>query len=594
MSGEMARKLRLHPAPTEEPVEKNKPHGRSEGDWKILAFVLAVGAGLGILSHVYFSFMRYYRAEGRIVIKGISQEVYPSAVRKHLVGMLSCNLPIGTDEQTSIQKLIRQGQLSIFPSDKQTISLLVSGSDRESTRKLVEDIALSYVAYMNENQGPQSPEILKEYKELQLQHGRMRLQISNLTQDLPHEKIDQVLNTVSRRIQDRGTEADGLISRLDKVNKDISALRDQLAHPTLKLDPQRWNQIRHSDRMYSGDLNALRGKHADYMSNLESDMKELTSSLNQLHNLLKTISAKISQQLQIQLPEDLSDDLLEMNLAVEKYDGQVVRFGERWERYQAKLVELLSSPAEADFDGIGTLLSQLRQDLLQRCSRLPTRMEGLFNQLRQGSGQPGKLSGLTARNVASSGISGDLGQVLDTWRKITFHLNRLFPDGNVNLLTLGRVCRSLQWRLNFREKQLRQMIEEQQLAIQKRETQNNLVLLQKEFEQTSGKLIELYRQFSGDQRQWVDISKRWPALQRTQESIRKNEIQMAQIEKELGEENVSLGHERLETRPAIVRAYSYAGIDPKWEILWMILPVIIGLGVTGVLRPEVFRVIFLF
>ena len=271
----------------------------------------------------------------------------------------------------------------------------------------------------------------------------------------------------------------------------------------------------------------------------------------------------------MQLPEDLSDDLLEMNLAVEKYEGQLAHFQQRWERYQAKLLELLAEPATADFDGVGTLLSQLRQDLLQRSAQLPAHLEGLYNQLRQGmagnSNQPGKLSGLTARNVAASALASNLEQVQDAWRKVSFHLNRLFPDGNVRLLTLGRVCRSLQWRLNFRESRLKQMIEQQQLAAQRRETQGRLMGLQKDFEAASGSLVALYRQFAGDQRQLADLAHRWPQLQRLQEAVRDNEVRQTAMEKELAGQTAAGGPEQLETRPVMVRTCSYAGINPRWE-----------------------------
>lgn len=429
------------------------------------------------------------------------------------------------------------------------------------------------------------------YKELQQEHERLKLEMTKLAHGLPQDKPDQVLANVSEKIQGRIREAEGLIAKLDKINGEIGSLRDELVHPILKLDPQRWAEIKNSDRLYSGDFKVLKAKHGDYLAGLQADMAGLTGSLDQLRKLLQSLGEAITKQLQLQLPEDLSDDLLEMNLAVEKYEGQLARFQERWERYQAKLGELLSEPTQADFDGIGTLLSQLRQDLLQRAGRLPSHLEGLFGQLKQGAAG-GNLSSLTARQVASSAFSANMEQIQDTWRKLAFHLNRLFPDGNVRLMTMGRVCRSLQWRLNFREKQLKQIVEQQLLTSQKREAQAKLVVLQKDFEQTSGRLITLYRQFATDQRQLTDLVKRWPELQKLQDALHATERKMAGMEKDLGAANTTFapGPEQLEVRPVIVRAASRLGLDPKWESLWSALLAAIGaLAMTAYLSPRPIR-----
>jgi hypothetical protein len=584
-------------------VEKKLPEGGAPGWRTVLLFVLAVGLGMGLIGKAFFLGMRYYQAEGRISIGGLTGEGYSFAVRKHLLGLMTSDLSItpGDDPETkiSIQELMRQGNLYFFPSDSQTISLFVNGPGKNQARKYAEEITSAYVSYVTGNQNARTAKVtgrreqaFSSYKQLRQEHERLQVEMNKLSHGLPRGgNLDEVLAGVSDKIRTRIGEADALIGKLNKINGDIAALRDELVHPVLKLDPQRWLEIKNSDRLYSGDRNVLKVRHEEYFSSLQTDMNGLTGSLDQERKLLQTLGEAISKQLQLQLPEDLSDDLLEMNLAVEKYEGQLARFGERWERYQAKLKELLSDPTQADFDGIGTLLSQLRQDLLQRAGRLPGHVEGLYNQLKQGSAG-GNLSGLTARQVASSGMSGTVEQILDTWRRLAFHLNRLFPDGNVRLLTMGRTCRSLQWRLNFREKQLKQIVEQQLLASQKRETQNKLVVLQKEFGETSGRLIGLYRQFAADQGELGDLVKRRPEVVKVQESLKGVEGKMAGMEKELGTANhaFAAGPEQLEVRPVIVRAASHLGIDPKWETLWAVL--LAGIGAIAVMgyfnRPWAF------
>jgi hypothetical protein len=602
MASVAARKLRLHPAPEENIAEQMRPEGPSPGRLRVLVWALAAAVVLGLVGKGYFLSLRYYQAEGRIAVTGLTGDGYAFAMRKHLLGLMTSDLSItpGDDSNTKIsfQELMRQGNLYFFPSDSQTISLFVNNSNKFKARKLAEEISSAYVSYVTGTQNARTTKVtgrrekaFSSYKQLQQEHERLKLDMTKLTQGLPKDKPDQVLSSVSEKIQNRIKEAEGMIAKLDKINGEIGVLRDELVHPVLKLDPQRWAEIKNADRLYSGDFRILKVKHGDYLTGLRADMTGLTNALDQLRKLLQSLSEAIGKQLQLQLPEDLSDDLLEMNLAVEKYEGQLARFQERWERYQAKLGELLSEPTQADFDGIGTLLSQLRQDLLQRAGRLPAHLEGLFGQLKQGA-TGGNLSSLTARQVASSGFSDPMVQIQETWRKLAFHLNRLFPDGNIRLMTMGRVCRSLQWRLNFREKQLKQITEQQLLASQKRETQAKLVVLQKEFEQTSGRLIALYRQFATDQQQLTDLVKRWPELQKLQEALRTTERKMAGMEKDLGAANTAFapGPEQLEVRPVIVRAASRLGLDPKWESLWSALLAFAGaLAVTLYLSPNALR-----
>ncbi len=606
MSSLPAKKLRLHAAPDLEATGNRVLERQVSSPLKTYLLILVIGITAGLVVKGFCLLMRDYQAEGRIAIAGVDGESVPSAMRKHLSGLLTSDLTFNPGDnpeaKISIQDLTRNGRLSIFPSDKQTISLLVTGPSRDGARKLAEDITCTYVAYVTGSQNARSSKmtgqrekLFASYKQLHQEHEKLKLQLTKLAEGLPQDKLDQILTSTSQRMQDRIKGAEELIGRLDKINGEIAAMREELVHPTLRLDPQRWDEVRKADRLYSGDFNVLKNKHTEYMSILQKDIRGLSGALELMRRLLGTLGESINKQVQMKLPEDLSDDLLELNLAVEKYEGQLAHFQDRWERYQAKIVELLSNPVDADFGGIGTLLSQLRQDLMNRCSRLPEHLTGLFNQVRQGSPGTGGLSSLTPRQVASSELSKDIEQIVDTWRTLTFHLNRLFADakGNAHLVTLGRVCRSLQWRLSFREKQLRQILEQQMMASQRREVQNRLAQLQKDFEQTSAKLIAVYRQFAGDQQQLAEVSKRWPESQKLQETVRHVEQQMAGLEKEMDHTNNMVGPEQLEVKYPIVRAHSRLGIDPRWETMLSLAFVVMGMAVTtGIVRPEVVGRIF--
>ena len=180
----------------------------------------------------------------------------------------------------AIAELMRAGRLVIYPADRRTISLVVSGSNREDVFRTADDLAAGYVAYTAGGAKAADPReaALSRYKQLGREHERLKLAIHNAMQGLPPEKIDTVLEKVAQKIQNRIKESEGLVDRLDRTNKEIAALREELLHPTLKLDPRRWDQIRSADRPYSGDLNVLKGKHADYLAVLRTDMKGLTAA----------------------------------------------------------------------------------------------------------------------------------------------------------------------------------------------------------------------------------------------------------------------------------------------------------------------------
>ncbi len=583
MASTVARKLRLHPMPEESPAPKMTP------DWKVLVQALSVGAVLVLMTWFYFYSMRYYRAEGRIILKGVSTAGAKPALYRHLLGLHNGGVAITPEDSNSkivLTDLLRDGRATIYLSDGQTISLLVTDSSKDYARKLAGQFAQAYLSQVAEAQNSRSrnltaqqAKMLAEFKTLQKEHEQVKLEMNRLMQSLPQNQLDDFFAEIVRKMDKRIGDAEAMIKGINRINEEISQQRGQLLHPTIRLDPTQLAQMKKADRLYSGDYNMLAVKHGEYLSSMRIEVDGLTIALEEVRSHLKSISDGVSKQLQMQLPEDLADDLLEMNLAVGRYEGQLARFQERWDRYRAKLKELLAAPAESDFDAVQTLLSQLRQDLAQRTSRLADHLEGLYRQLRQGSRSSGKLSSLTARNVACSAISRDIEQTLESWRKMAFHLNRLFPDGNVNLLTLGRSCRMLQMRLGYRQRQLEQMLEQKQTVTQKRQSQIRLAELQKEFAQTSRLLLESYRQCSEDQRQLADFSRNWPKLQRAQDALRKLEDRMSGMEKELNAETVGdSGPEKLEVEPVIVHACNSLGFKTQWENVIEIL-----LGVAGVL-----------
>jgi hypothetical protein len=584
-------KLRLHPAdevevlvePSVAPPERRPFAGCNK---KVL-LALAIGVGIGLLVKLHFVSTRYYQAEGRIAIENVSEAGRSSAMKHHLA-----NLQNGND--ATLMELMKKGVASVFALDEQTISVRVSDRDVLRAYSLARGMTQNYVTSVVEKQTIQSRQmtgdqakLLTVYGKLQGDRETLKKQADEIKTKLPSGELGEYLGKMSGQMQARIGASNSLVDRMNQINIDINHYRGEVVHPTISVDQARLDAMKNADRRYHGDYVLLAGKHEAYVGNLKTEMDAMEQSLGELRGHLSAISAATTKQLELKLPSDLSDDLLEMNLAVEKYDGQIAHFSERWTRYREKLIELIGAPASADFDGLQTLLSQLRQDLQQRCASMPTHLDGLYRQVQQGQQGKSGMSGVTARNVASSAVAGEIENGLESWRQVTLHMNRMFPDGNVNLLTLGRLCRSVQWRLNFREKQIRQDLEEQQIAACKREAQLKVDSLQKEFETTSGKLVGAFGEFSKDQQTMVQISKEWPRLEKVQQAMGLIDREMASIEGELNSDPAKrISQEKIEALPVLTRECNYAGISTGAENKWAGMLGLIGLlTAMGIMMP---------
>jgi hypothetical protein len=579
-----ANKLRLYPAANNEtPIES--PRSPFAAKQKKLLLVLAIGLAVGLLVKGYFFSTRCYRAEGRIAIGGVGEDRLTPILQRHLLAIQNGELTVAPDEPDEkiyLRALMETGRASIFASDPKTISLLITDSDRKDARELASQFCQAYVgqiAARNAVQGRKlsddQAQLLRQYKQLQKDRSALKTKADAIAEGLPGDSIETYLARMTQTLESRIAESDKLLETMNRVNADISHYRSEIVHPTIKIDEQRLSRMKESDRRYNGDHGLLQNKHAMYLANLKPEMQGLTDALETLRTHLRAMAQAVTKQLQMKLPDTLSDDLLEMSLAIEQYEGQLARFQERWTRYGEKLLTMLAQSESADFDGMQTLLSQLRQDLLQRSSQLPNHLNGLYQQLcgsRSEKGKRGKLSSVTARNVAGSAITGDLAQTLEAWRKLEYHLTRLFTDGNVQLLTLGRICRSLQARLRFRDGQLRQELETQLAAAQKREAQVQLNSLQREFEQTSQSLVKTFQTFSTDQRQLAETTRRWPGWQKATDSLRLLDDRMASLEKKLNEyTDGQFQPETLEARPVVVQSFNLAGLSPTGENIWSVI-----------------------
>jgi hypothetical protein len=594
--------LRLRQRADDETIARIEPSSPFSGKGKKILIALIIGLITALLTKAHFATSRFYRAEGRIAIHGLTEANRKHVLERHLFALQTGSLQISPEDPKitlSLRDFVTQGKISIFPSGQDTISLLVTDSDRRNARLLANQFTQNYVAKiiaeqnaMGQKLNDDQAKLLAKYQSLQKNHAELKSQIDKLTATLPTETMDIYLSQMADALETKLRSASDLLEKLNQINANILHYRGEIVHPTITLDRNRLTQIKNADRRYNGDYNLLSGRHTMYLATLKPEIQGLTASMQALRENLQAVLKAIAKQLELKLPADLSDDLLEMSLAVEKYEGQLARFQERWTRYSEKLLAMLASPAEADFDGTQTLLSQLRQDLVQRCSTLPNHLTGLARQLREGrsqEGKPGTLSNLTARNVADSAITGELEAAMDNWRKVNYHLNRLFPDGNVTLLTLGRICRSLQWRLNLRASQLQQELEEQQIAAQKREAQVQLDLLQKEFQKTSSRLTDAFKSFHNDEQKIADVSRRWPEADKAKNTLAKIATEMAELEMKLSTADKTSSLETLETLPVIVQGYTHAGFDTQHENGWAFFLAILATILTAALTmPDSF------
>ncbi|NLX05994.1 MAG: hypothetical protein GXY33_12715 [Phycisphaerae bacterium] len=576
MGSQPAGQLRLRPILEQsEGTEARDPGGRRRLALGLAAVAVGLGLAATFVAKLALVNLRFFQASGEVRISGVVPQQESAALMRHLGRMYlaTVDLPAGGSVRTiALADLISDGRLRITTSGSQTIGLAVREGSWSSARELVERIGASTV---NEFQKAKGQRIAAAD---QTQRDRITAQQSlQARQKELMEKLAAAAEgradggELDRSIVELGKKLQGSLAGAAELNRSLGGIREaiyraeaEMENPTINVDPAVIQQTAMADKLFAGDYRMLGVKHAAYLAGFRAELSEAGGALTRLEKHMQGLSERVGKQLVLDLPGEVADDLLELNLSAELLETNLVGFRERWRQYEQKLVEMLADGQTADYDGAQTILSQARQELTQRCGELAGQIQTLFERLRSGGGadarRPGGLSGATVRNVASSAIAHDVEQVSEAWTRLTWHIDRTFPEANVQLRMLTRLCRSLQARLRHRHEQVREQVEDRYRVAAKREAREELNRLQGEFHRRSSEVAATYEQLLTDQQALCGLTEKWPAWRELNTELDKLNVELAASTAGLAEMGVEIWPEQLETGPVEVARMSRAGV----------------------------------
>ncbi len=551
---------------------------------KAILFALALAIALGLICKMMLAYGRFFQGATSIEIKNVSEKDSKYSITRHLANLQLFDknfvLP-GNKNAIKVAELIKTGDIRIVPTDNHTISIFATGEDKIFVRNILKFITESYISDVKEKQQKQLENIsrqqkhkIEQFQKLNQQYKAIQEKLANLSRLIDNEHFDKAISKYIAIMQKDIKLSEQYVNKLSELNQKISQVRAELRNPTIQIAPDKLEKARKENRMYMGDYNMLKLKHQAYIYYFKKEANQLSQSISSLRKALQKLSENVSKRLDMDLPAELTDDLLELNLAAELYEGKLTRFQERWTRYFNKLTEIIADPRQADFSSLITVLSQLRQDLRKGLGQLPTKLYNLSQKLQRG-GNIRKKSGLSKiliRNIARSNLTPQLDRCIELWNKTLFHLNRLFPDENIRLKTLARICSRLQSRLKITDKNIKYKLEQKQLIRKKRLLQRQLVQLQLEFEQTSRALIGTYEKLSTSQTKLAKLGKAWPKWEKLKLASINIESQLKLASKQIKNENISnLSSEHLKAGPILITARNRFGLKPENELMISII-----------------------
>lgn len=578
--------LRLRPVPDDtERSDRDKPAaevkiGKLRAVFVWIALPVLLGLIGGSLTKLALVKLRYVQARGEIRVVGVDGDQLKAAVGRGLgnLNLSSITIKSGDDYRSvTLAELVAIGRLKLFASDDGGITIVAEDKTARGARGLVERIQASYTEWSDRATGRQSKETAAMYKQgafrqksLQNRHAQLRKKVAALEAETSSGgALDDGIVKLGRQLETSLPGAQTLNERLAEIHDQIVRAEVELRRPTITISSAQLRRSAMADPMFAGEYVSLQKRHKKYLSTFRQELAATEKASAQLRGRLEALVATVSKQLLLDLPNPLADDLMELKLAGELYNGQMDRYVKRWQRYRAKMLEFLADADRADYNAVQTLLSQLRQDLTERCGELPKQLSQLFDRLRAGpktdARKPGSLSGVTLRNIASSGAQYDLDRTLGGWRKLVWQVDRLFPEKNVQLNTLGRFCERIRRRMTIRQRRTRQDLERQLVATAKSEARTKLTRLRSDFYQSSVKLAEYYKTIMADQRRLCGLTQRWPQWQQLHRQMDKLTLEMEVSARELSEIGAEYWPEELQCGPVTIQRLTHAGLAGEYD-----------------------------
>jgi len=595
-------KLRAIANRPEEPEPPPGIRGRL-GRARRVAIVAALAIAAALAAKAVFVALNYVLAEVSITITDVAGDRQRAALTRHLGGLYlsSVKWPSQpTRPPVRLTDLVRSGQMRIFACDDQTIKVTFRDRSERIAGDLIKRIQTDYIRNFQDRQdrqrehaNRQADQQLTRDRELEKRYRDLQDRLAALVAQTSGQKpLDQSILSVGVKLESSLAELGDLSARLAEIRDQMYRTRAELRRPTVQIDPADLRRAAMRDKLFAGDYRVLTVRHKMYLAAFREKLSAAENALSAVQKHLTALSAGMSRQLRLDLPTPLADNLLELNLAVELYRDQITSYRKRWETYRATMLEMVNDPEKADYDGIQTVLSKLRQDLAGRCGDLPKRMEALFGRLKSGvqgsARKPGGLSLATVRNIACSAVQYDLEQVVAAWNALTGHIDRMFPESNVKLRMLGKTCRSLQARLARTHRQISQRLERKAILAAKRRAQETLDGLESDFQQASAELTAGFEALTADHQILCKLTKTWPQWQQLNRQIDTVALELKSAGRIPPDTGPRFRNEQVTAGEIEIRHLNHAGLFGRYQnvsagVVGLIVAVLCGhsLGLTS-------------
>lgn len=594
--------LKLRPILDTDPVSEDsaiRPAGPDLRAWLIGAAVALV---MWLIVQFAFAQMRMFVVQGSIAITTTSPKLQQAALTRHLgrLYLTALQTPAaGADTPTSVAQLVSDHKLQIYAGNEKTIVLVAEDTSANVARDLIKRLQTGYIMdfeqlqnqqtlnsqHANEKQLAEKNRLTDRYRLAQNAFDEFNRSVSTAG------PLDAAIPAMGKKLGERLTSLAELGNRLTDLRDQMYRADMELRNPTVQIDAKRFEQIALANPQYAGDHRMLQAKHDQYVNAFTEQASAVEGRLESLQKSLKTLSSGITRQLELELPAKLADDLMELNLAGELYQGQIAEFQKRWPDYRDTMMKSLSDATTADYDGLQTTLSKVRQDLTQRCENLPTQLNTLFDRLSTGSDspaeKPGQLSRAAVRNIASSTLRHDVEQVLTSWRQTTDQIDAMFPESNVQLRTVGRVARSLQTRLAAKEQRIREELTQEYLVAAKKHAREELDKLQAQFQQASAEMTTGYEDLGTLQKSLSKLTDSWPEWQKLSRQLDTAKAEITATTEVLAGAHIDVWDEVLTAGDLETSRTSRAGVIGRHETFFSLIVALAAGALAALIAPHV-------
>ncbi len=544
--------------------------------------LIAIGLGLIVALAVKLALvnLRYSQAVGQIQISAVTEVQRQSALERQLgrLYVSSVDMPQQTGYRgITLASMISRGNLMIFTPDPHAIAIKANADTATTAEDIVRRIQAGAIGQFSRSQSDRASKardaqqaLVANNEKLQEQYNRLRGRLRQFRQqETDKTELDKAILTLVGKLEETLNGARQLNENLTTATEAMYRAEAELERPTINLDPAVVQKAAFADRQYAGDHRMLTVRHNIYIDALIDELDAAEVSLTLLEKHMKILSESVAKQLAIDLPDELADDLLELNLASQLYQSQLAGYRQRWNSYRKKIVEVVGDAEKADYDGVQTILSQCRQDLRQRCGELPERMLLLFNRLKSmpksDARKPGRLSKATVRNIASSAVAYDIEQVIAAWQKLNWHIDHTFPETNMKMRPVAKFCLLLQTRMNGRKSRIKNALTEQYRTEARRRARQQLHELQEQFHQAGTKLTTFYDTAASDQQALCKLTGKWPKWHELNRQVTDAAARLNISKAQLSEAGIEVWPEELEAGRIEVVQLSHAGILGDYE-----------------------------